>query len=78
MYRWLNSSTANRRIIPLKSICHEDKTKGTGTRSHQRKDEKEEKRNDAKNNTTAIRGFSIDQFIEIENLNVRKQGMVDR
>jgi len=32
MYRWLNSSTANRRIIPLKSICHEDKTKGTGTR----------------------------------------------
>ena len=50
-----------------------DKIKGKGSRDQDRKKELNSKRDDAATDMTAVRGFSTEHRIEIENLNVRKQ-----
>ena len=57
---------------------NKNRTKGVSSRSQQRKDEREQKCTDAKNDTQNVRGFTTDQRIEIEGLNVRRQEMFDR
>ena len=53
-------------------------TKGKGSRVKDRNKELKDKMEDAATDTTHVRGFSTDQRIDIENLNVRKQALCDR
>ena len=55
-----------------------DKKKGTGTRSELRNQLKMEKKEDATCDNTGLRGFSTDQRIEIENLNIRKKQLANQ
>ena len=55
-----------------------DKKKGTGTRSELRNQLKMEKKEEATCDNTGLRGFSTDQRIEIENLNIRKKTLANQ
>ena len=49
-----------------------DKSKGKGSREEDRKKQLNNRRNDASTDVTAARGFSTEQRIYIDNLNVKK------
>ena len=55
-----------------------DKSKGKGSREEDRKKQLNNMRDDASTDVTAARGFSTEQRIDIENLNVKKQSLYDR
>ena len=52
------------------------KKKGEGTRAELRKRDAKERQLDAKNDTASQRGFSTEQCLEIELLDLQKQAMV--
>ena len=52
--------------------------KGDGTRKKQRKEKSDAKQVDAAHDTSAVRGFSTDQRIDIEKLNVQQSMMKDK
>ena len=54
------------------------KKKGEGTRAELRKRDAKERQLDAKNDTASQRGFSTEQCLEIEALDLQKQTMVER
>jgi len=55
-----------------------NKSKGIGTRKETRKKERDEKIIDRTADTSATCGITMDQRIEIQNLNVRQEVMLDR
>jgi len=55
-----------------------DKSKEKGSREEERKKQLNNRRDDAFTDVTAARGFSTEQRIDIENLNVKKQSLLDR
>ena len=64
----------------LLSFLTDDKSKkkGGGSRDLTRKDDLKRKISESHNDNTAIRGFTTEQRIDIETLNVHRQGMIDR
>ena len=64
--------------LNINLIDNNAKKKGEGTRAELRANEAKEKAIDAENDTTSTRGFTTDQRIDIESLNMQKETMVDR
>ena len=54
------------------------KKKGNGNRESKRDEDLKRKLSESHNDNTAVRGFTTEQRIDIETLNVHKQGMIDR
>ena len=54
------------------------KKKGEGTRAELRKRDAKEQQLDASHDTASQRGFSTEQCLEIESLDLQKQAMVER
>ena len=64
--------------LPLLLTDETNKSKKECTRSQRRLAEKKEKVDDSAHDSSAARGFSTDQRINIETLNVQKQNQIDR
>ena len=64
--------------LSLFIIDDKNKKKGEGTRAKGRAEDLKRKVSESHNDNTAIRGFTTEQRIEIENLNVQRQMMMDR
>ena len=64
--------------LPLTLVADVNKKKGSGSRAEQRRQDSKDGKKDAAHDTTATRGFSTEQRIDIENLKVRKQSLMDR
>ena len=64
--------------LPLLLTDETNKSKKECTRSQRRLAEKKEKVDDSVHDLSAARGFSTDQRINIETLNVQKQNQIDR
>ena len=59
-------------------VDNKDWKKGEGTRAQLRKKDASDKALESKHDTTSGRGFSTDQRIDIESLDVQKEAMQDR
>ena len=64
--------------LSLFIIDNKNKKKGDGARATARAEDLKRKVSESHNDNTAIRGFTTEQRIEIENLNVQRQMMMDR
>ena len=59
-------------------LDNRDKKKGVGTRAELRKKDANEKILESKHDTASQRGFSTEQCLEIESLDLQKQAMLER
>ena len=64
--------------LSLFLIDDKSNKKGDGSRSTARNEDKKRKASESHHDSTAIRGFTTEQRIDIENLNVQRQIMKDR
>ena len=64
--------------LSLFIIDNKNKKKGDGARATARAEDLKRKVSESHNDNTAIRGFTTEQRIKIENLNVQRQMMMDR
>lgn len=68
---------SNQRLDML-LLDNRDKKKGVGTRAELRKKDANEKILESKHDTASQRGFSTEQCLEIESLDLQKQAMLER
>ena len=64
--------------LDINLVGDKNKTKGTGSRNNMRKEDAANKKKDAETDTSNDCGFSTEQRINIENLNIRKKEREDR